>query len=82
VRKHAQTDQATIRLSQQEDHIRISIEDQGEGFNLEEMLEKGNSFGLKIIQERAERIGSSLKINSIPGEGTTIILYYSLGNEK
>jgi nitrate/nitrite-specific signal transduction histidine kinase len=82
VRKHAQTDQATIRLSQQEDHIRISIEDQGEGFNLEEMLEKGNSFGLKIIQERAERIGSPLKINSIPGEGTTIILYYSLGNEK
>lgn len=82
IRKHALVKWAVIRLSQQAGQIRISIEDAGEGFNLEQMLIKGNSFGLKIIRERAERIDSHLKIESVTGQGTKIILYYPTRDEE
>ncbi|MGB5850167.1 MAG: two-component regulator propeller domain-containing protein, partial [Ignavibacteriaceae bacterium] len=50
--------------------LEISLEDNGNGF--EQNIEiKGN--GIKNMQERAEKIDSSLQIDTQPGEGTKIL---------
>jgi two-component system sensor histidine kinase DegS len=77
IRKHAQVNTAVIRLGQEDGHIRIVIEDQGQGFDPAKIKEKSSSFGLHIMRERVESVGGSLEINTTPGQGTQIILRYS-----
>jgi signal transduction histidine kinase len=74
VRKHAQVNQAIIRLGGGVDQARISIEDKGQGFDL--TAEKATSFGLKIMHERIEGISGQVMIESMPGQGTRITLLY------
>jgi PAS domain S-box-containing protein len=76
IRKHAQVSTAIIRLGQEDGFIRISIEDQGRGFNRSQTASKLSSFGLQIMRERVESVDGSLEINTVPGQGTQIILRY------
>lgn len=77
VRKHARVNKATIRLGREENHIRISIEDQGQGFeDAQSKKENGSSFGMEIMQERMEKIGGRLEIDSTPSHGTRVTLHY------
>ncbi|MCL4297008.1 MAG: hypothetical protein KJ077_14820 [Anaerolineae bacterium] len=78
VRKHTQVSRATIRLGQEAGYIWIIIEDEGQGFDLEQAKEKTSSFGLQIMRERVESVGGSLEVNTAPGQGTRIILRYAL----
>lgn len=82
VRKHAKVNRAIIRLSRDEDQVRISVEDQGQGFDPAHLTRVGSSsFGLQIMRERVESIGGSLDVLSTPGQGTQIILRYPLAKE-
>ncbi len=56
--------------------IHIQIEDNGTGINPE--AARSDSFGLQIMQERADRIGASLKINNRAGGGTRVDLSLDL----
>jgi PAS domain S-box-containing protein len=77
IRKHSHVNTANIRLGCQEDgQLRIVIEDQGQGFDLAKIKEKRSSFGLQIIRERMESVGGNLEVDTAPGQGTRIILYY------
>jgi signal transduction histidine kinase len=77
IRKHGQINTATIRLGQErEGQIRISIEDQGQGFDLDQIKGKTSSFGLQIMRERVESIGGSMEVDTAPGQGTRIVLHY------
>jgi signal transduction histidine kinase len=78
VRKHARVNQATIRFSRYENEMRISVEDQGQGFDPIRLSTATSSFGLQIMRERVESVGGSLEIDSAPGQGTRIILHYPL----
>jgi signal transduction histidine kinase len=75
VRKHARVDEALIQISRQGEQIRIRIEDEGRGFDL--AAQKAGSFGLKIMRERLESINGRLEIDTEPGHGTRITLFYS-----
>ncbi|HRV94061.1 MAG TPA: GAF domain-containing protein, partial [Anaerolineae bacterium] len=78
IRKHAQVDEAVIFLSHIDNHIQIRIEDQGRGFDVNPSpTQSASSFGLQIMQERIEKVGGRLEIESEPGEGTRITLHYS-----
>jgi signal transduction histidine kinase/HAMP domain-containing protein len=79
IRKHAKVNQAIIRLSRADHQVRISIEDQGYGFDLAQVREKTTSFGLQIMRERVESVGGNLEIDTAPGAGTRVILYYTNG---
>jgi signal transduction histidine kinase len=70
IRKHAHAKQAQIVLDSQPDHVRLSITDDGRGFDVTQV--KADHFGLKIMQERAESIGATLNIQSQVGQGTQI----------
>ncbi|HED18764.1 MAG TPA: hypothetical protein ENI74_04585, partial [Gammaproteobacteria bacterium] len=61
----------------------ILIEDDGIGIQSKVIDDHpGEHLGLKIMQERAARIGGDLKIESDSGEGTRIILGFSQHNSK
>lgn len=77
VRKHAQAKQTRLIVSADETHLTITISDNGQGFNLEEVevrpTDKGGA-GLANLRARAEVIGGTVKIVTNPNEGTTIII--------
>lgn len=75
--KHAQVNEADLRLRADDDWLYIYIEDQGVGFNALEGLTahaSGGGFGLYSVRERLELFGGSLDIDSAPGDGTRIRL--------
>ena len=76
IRKHAQVNTATIRLAQEDGCLRITVEDQGQGFELNTIKGKTSSFGIQIMRERVESVGGSLEVDTAPGRGTQIILRY------
>ena len=75
VRKHAQASRAWIRFEPDNTHVRITVEDDGLGFEPAQLTGEGRQyFGLQIMRERAEGVHSSLELHSRPGQGTRIIL--------
>lgn len=72
VRKHAGARRVEL-LVQQAPQWRFSVRDDGHGFDAGQ--EAGEDHvGLRIMAERAERIGARLDVHSTPGEGTTVVL--------
>ncbi len=75
VRKHAQARQVEIDLGVQGRTVRLTVGDDGVGFNPSEL---GRSevprFGLATMRERAESIGATFAIGSSPSGGTLIQL--------
>jgi nitrate/nitrite-specific signal transduction histidine kinase len=75
VRKHAQASCACVRLKQEDSRLRITIEDDGRGFDLVGVERAGQRyFGLQIMRERAESIGGRLELDSRPGQGTRVVV--------
>ncbi|MDT8318825.1 MAG: histidine kinase, partial [bacterium] len=53
----------------------VIVEDNGVGFDVEEVKNKGLSHvGIDIMQERAVRLGADLTIETSPGSGTRVLL--------
>jgi PAS domain S-box-containing protein len=74
VLKHANATQLEISLQGEDGRVRLSVEDDGQGFNLNGASQKeAPSWGLKIMRERVESIGGKVQIESEPGEGTRVI---------
>lgn len=75
IRKHAQAKQALMEFKAVASEIMVTIEDDGQGFVLvREEKELAHGWGLEIMKERAREIGGNIKIESIPGQGTRILL--------
>ena len=75
--KHAQANKVVVCLEEEGGAIKITIKDNGIGFNPEHALRKTNcdgGFGLFGIEERMADLDGSLTINSRPHQGTTIIM--------
>ena len=71
--KYAQATQMTIQLSADTSEISLLMEDNGKGFDMEEVKQKGG-IGLKNMQLRTEYLKGKLDIESSPKNGTTIII--------
>lgn len=67
--KYSEATRIEISILPQGKKIRISIADNGKGFNTDEVI-KG--YGLKNMQYRAGQVKYAAKIVSVPGQGTTI----------
>ncbi len=73
VRDHAQATQVKIMLDIGEHVLRISVEDNGKGFDTETISgEAAEKYSLPILRERIEMVGGSLELESAAGEGTRI----------
>jgi signal transduction histidine kinase len=79
IRKHAGASKAWVRFEQDGDRVRISVEDDGRGFDPAQVAGEGQQyFGLQIMRERAESVGGSLELDAWPGQGTRIVMRVSL----
>jgi signal transduction histidine kinase len=79
--RHAQARHAWIEARRRDDRLRISVRDDGKGFDVaaatREAITRG-SLGLLGMQERVGLAGGRLNVSSRPGEGTTIVADFPL----
>jgi PAS domain S-box-containing protein len=73
VRKHSGASSARLIFAPSDNHIRVTVEDGGRGFDPEEISEK-QGFGLRSMRGRVEAVGGRLEVNSAPGKGTQVII--------
>ena len=69
--RHSQATLVKIMLDLGEDRVRVSVDDNGKGFD-PESVQQGTSLGLKLIRERAEMLGGNFEIDSTLGTGARI----------
>jgi two-component system sensor histidine kinase DegS len=69
--RHSQATQVKVMLDMGEDRVRVSVDDNGRGFD-SDIIQQGNSLGLKLIRERAEMLGGTFEVDSSVGRGTRI----------
>jgi len=74
VLKHAQARHVVVTLRRDGDGTLLEVEDDGVGFDPEAPETRSRRLGLTSMEERAQRLGGTLEINSAPGAGTTIRL--------
>lgn len=75
--KHAQAESINISCLRSSCEIYIKVEDNGRGFDVSVLKNRGTAgrgFGLFNLNERLSHIGGYLKIESSEGKGTTAIL--------
>lgn len=72
--KHAQAGGVRIQLERDAHHIRLTVADDGVGFDLSRLGEAGSTPGLGLItmRERVELAGGRFRLRTRPGEGTEI----------
>ncbi len=73
VRKHAQASQVWVEV-QQSSPWRVEVRDDGCGFAEGGPGADETHVGLRIMRERAQRIGASVEVVSVPGAGTCVTL--------
>lgn len=71
VRKHARATQVFLEVTKGEEW-RFVVRDDGHGFGPEVSDRQNVHVGLKIMQERANRIGATVQVHSELGQGTTV----------
>jgi signal transduction histidine kinase len=73
VRKHARATAAKVDIRRRDGHVVGVVSDDGVGFNPEARPRSDfPRFGLSTMRERAESIGGTLRVSSVPGQGTTV----------
>jgi PAS domain S-box-containing protein len=68
--KHANASNATIRVTHEGDRVRLTVVDDGTGFE-PDAVPRGH-LGLIGMRQRVELVGGELRVESRPGQGTTI----------
>lgn len=71
--KHAEATAVTVRITQQNGIVALTVEDDGCGFAQTAVPHHGG-VGLHSMQERARQLGGELVIESEVGEGTAVTL--------
>ena len=69
--RHSQGTVVKVMLDMGEERVRVSVDDNGRGFD-PEVVQQGASLGLKLIRERAEMLGGSFEMDSAVGKGARI----------
>jgi two-component system, NarL family, sensor histidine kinase DegS len=69
--RHSQATLIKVQLDMGSDLIRVSVDDNGKGFEPDTLGESTN-LGLKLIRERAEMLGGTFEVDSTTGSGARI----------
>lgn len=74
-KSHAQAQRVTVRLAYESDRLRLTISDNGRGFQVPPQashLATSGRLGVLGMRERARLVGGTCEIASWPGKGTRI----------
>ncbi len=79
ITRHAHPSHVDVRVRADGGLATVRVRDDGRGFDPEAALRAGRSRGLVGMRERAELLGGELRIDSAPGEGTTVTAVFPVG---
>jgi signal transduction histidine kinase len=71
VAKHANAPSVDVSVLADDEHVRITVRDDGIGF-APDAARKPQSYGLLGVRERAHLLGGEARVTSTPGGGTKI----------
>lgn len=77
--RHAEATRVRVDLTGAGGVLRLSVTDDGIGFDLAETLRMSGRLGLESMRERVEALGGTLRIQTAPGDGTTVTLEVARG---
>lgn len=80
--KYAAAKNILVTLDFEERQLRLSISDDGKGFDVTAPPASDSGFGLKGMQERAAEIHAEFSVSSEPGEGTIVTLTLPLPDSR
>ncbi len=83
IKKYAECTTAWVHLKYMADKVILIVEDDGIGFNVEEVSrsqKRFETFGMLGMKERADDINAEFDIKSAPGEGTKVVLVIPIEN--
>jgi signal transduction histidine kinase len=83
INKHAGASEVKIAVQPGEGHLKVSIVDNGCGFNISEYDNGGHNHqgqGIAVMQERASAIGGKILLSSTPGRGTEVLIEVPAGS--
>jgi two-component system sensor histidine kinase DegS len=69
--RHSQATQVKVQVDMAENNVRVTVDDNGKGFDVETLDEKSN-LGLKVIRDRVEMLGGYIEVDSVSGQGTRV----------
>jgi two-component system sensor histidine kinase DegS len=69
---HSQATQVIVQMDSSPNGLRVSIEDNGKGFEADKIEGKGG-MGLKVIRDRVQMLGGNFEIHSTVGHGSHIL---------
>lgn len=72
VARHSQATLLKLNVDLTNELIRVSVDDNGKGFDLDS-VQKGQSLGIKLIQERTEMLGGTFEVDSAAGKGARVM---------
>ena len=74
VARHAHASRVTVDIEKRKDSVFMRIQDDGTSFDLQRIWQTGinKRLGLLGMKERAEMVGGTFVIESVPGQGTTL----------
>jgi len=75
VAKHAHATHAQVNLALEDDGLLVTVEDDGRGFNVDELDEhgdKGKALGIASMRQRAEMLRGQIFLESLVGRGTKV----------
>lgn len=78
VARHAEVNEAIVRIWADQDTLTVTVADQGVGFDPQAVLAAGNSNGVAGMRERVLLLGGHFAIASKPGEGTRLTADWNL----
>lgn len=86
IAKHSAADKVNISISSADGMVRLRVDDNGIGFNVEEALARRESFGLSGMRERVALLGGRFEAVSFPyrkkkGRGTRIAIVVPIAKE-
>ena len=84
VRKHARATGVTVTLSYMNDVTVLDIQDDGVGFVslAESEAAPEGGVGLRAMRERVEKIGGAVSVESVPGQGTTVVAHLPVDRSR
>ena len=81
VARHAQAKHASVLLERTGQQVRAIVEDNGRGFDVLSARQE-RSLGLFGMEERAVLIGGTLRVETRPGLGTTVVIYVPIPEDS
>lgn len=82
VARHARANRVAVSAAVVDGSLRVSIQDDGIGFDPGAPRAGGRSFGLEMMRERVASVGGTMEIDSHKGSGTRVRVHLPLDHKE